>query len=97
MPSRKPRLNLTLDDEVLEVITRLAHLMGKSKAGMVNELLVDMTPVLVDMANAIEDAQNKKNALPYLVKMSAMANQGTANINSDMADFLKQIDWVSEK
>ena len=30
-----------------------------------------------------------KNALPHLVKMSAMANQGTADINSDMADFLK--------
>ena len=55
-----------------------------------------MQPVLIDMANALEDVQNK-NALPHLVKMSAMANQGTANINSDMADFLKQIDWVSEK
>ena len=52
MPSQKPRLNLTLDDEVLETITRLARLLGKSKAGMVNELLVDMMPALVDMANA---------------------------------------------
>ena len=97
MPSQKPRLNLTLDDEVLETITRLARLLGKSKAGMVNELLVDMMPALVDMANAIEDVQNKKNALPHLARMSAMANQGTANINSDMANLLNQIDWVSDK
>ena len=38
MPSQKPRLNLTLDDDVLEIITRLAKVKRKSKAGMVNEL-----------------------------------------------------------
>ena len=97
MPTQKSRLNLTLDDDLNETITRLAELMGKPKASLANFLLGQMQPVLIDMANALEDVQNKKNALPHLVKMSAMANQGTANINSDMADFLKQIDWVSEK
>ena len=91
MPSQKPRLNLTLDDEVLETITRLARLLGKSKAGMVNELLVDMMPALVDMANAIEDVQNKKNALPYLARMTAMANQQVGVMNSEMSDLMSQI------
>ena len=65
MPSQKPRLNLTLDDDVLEIITRLAKVKRKSKAGMVNELLVDMMPVLVPIVEALEDVENKKNALPH--------------------------------
>ena len=58
---------------------------------MVNELLVDMMPALVDMANAIEDVQNKKNALPYLARMTAMANQQVGVMNSEMSDFMSQI------
>ena len=32
MPTQKPRLNLTLDDDLNETITRLAELMGKPKS-----------------------------------------------------------------
>ncbi len=97
MPSQKPRLNVTLDDDMALIIAKLAKLMGKSKAGLVNDLLVEMKPVLIDLSNALQDVQDKKNALPHLAKMSALANHGTANINNEMADFLNQIDWVDEK
>ena len=91
MPSRKPRLNLTLDDDVKEVIARLSVLMNEPQASIVNGYLRDMYPALVDMANAIEDVQNKKNALPYLARMTAMANQQVGVMNSEMSDLMSQI------
>jgi hypothetical protein len=97
MPSQKPRLNLTLDDDVLEIITRLAKVKRKSKAGMVNELLVDMMPVLVPIVEALEDVENKKNALPHLARMSALASQQVGVINSEMSDLINQIEWVDNK
>ena len=97
MPTQKSRLNLTLDDDVLEIITRLAKVKRKSKAGMVNELLVDMMPVLVPIVEALEDVENKKNALPHLARMSALASQQVGVINSEMSDLINQIEWVDNK
>ena len=86
MPSQKPRLNLTLDDDLRAVIDRLADLMGKSRAGLVNDLLKEMHPALVDLAIALEAVKNKENILPHLAKMSVYANRETAVINNEMAD-----------
>ena len=92
MPSRKPRLNLTLDDDVKEVIARLSVLMNEPQASIVNGYLRDMYPALVSLADALEDAQNKKNMLPHLAKMSAMANQQLGVMNNEMSDLMSQID-----
>ena len=43
MPTQKPRLNLTLDDDLNETITRLAELMGKPKASLVNFIRANAT------------------------------------------------------
>ena len=44
MPSQKPRLNLTLDDDVKEVLSRLSVLMKQPQASIVNGYLRDMYP-----------------------------------------------------
>ena len=60
MPSQKPRLNLTLDDDVKEVLSRLSVLMKQPQASIVNGYLRDMYPALVGLADALQDAENKK-------------------------------------
>ena len=60
MPSQKPRLNLTLDDDVKEVLARLSMLMKQPQATIVNGYLREMYPLLVGLADALEDAENKK-------------------------------------
>ena len=91
MPSQKPRLNLTLDNDVKEVLSRLSVLMKQPQASIVNGYLRDMYPALVGLADALEDAQNKKNMLPHLAKMSAMANQQLGVMNNEMSDLLSQV------
>ena len=60
MPSQKPRLNITLDDDIKEVLIRLSKLQNKPQAAIVNEYLREMYPFLVSLANALEDVENKK-------------------------------------
>ena len=46
MATQKPRITITLEPHVYEVLTTLAELQGGSKAGIVSELLESVTPVL---------------------------------------------------
>lgn len=91
MPSQKPRLNLTLDDDVKEVLARLSMLMKKPQASIVNEMLRNAYPTFVGLADALEDAEKKKSILPHLAKISAMANQQVGVMNTEMSEFMSQI------
>lgn len=60
MPSQKPRLNLTLDDELNDLITDLSVLMGIPKTRVITDVLKDVLPVLTEMRDALELAKEKK-------------------------------------
>ena len=93
MPSKKARINLTVDDDLNALLDDLSVLMKKPKSTIITELLVDVTPMLEDLKEALELAEQKKDIKPALAKMTARANIGTAEMNSDM---LKQFDWVND-
>ena len=90
MPSQKPRLNLTLDDELNDLITDLAKLMGIPKTRVITDVLKDVLPVLTEMRDALELAKEKKNVLPHLARIAANANIKTGIINSEMVTLLNQ-------
>ena len=60
--------------------------MKQPQASIVNGYLRDMYPLLVGLADALQDAENKKSVLPHLAKMSAMANQQIGVMNSEMSE-----------
>ena len=91
MPSQKPRLNITLDDDIKEVLIRLSKLQNKPQAAIVNEYLREMYPFLVSLADALEDVENKKSAFPHLIKMSAEINKRAMTVNSDMSDIFHRL------
>ena len=66
-------------------------LMKQPQATIVNGYLREMYPLLVGLADALEDAENKKSVLPHLAKMSAMANQQIGVMNSEMGDLMSQV------
>ena len=45
MPSKKARINLTVDDELNTVLKNLSELMNEPKAGIVVGFLKDLMPV----------------------------------------------------
>lgn len=97
MPTQKPRINLTLDDDMNKLFDELAELTGKPKATFIRDILEEMAPVLKDMRNGLAHAKHSRDNLPaFLAKMASTANEKTAYINAEMADILKkQQDWVS--
>lgn len=96
MSSQKPRLNLTLDDELNDLITDLAKLMGIPKTRVITDVLKDVLPVLTEMRDALELAKEKKNVLPHLARIAANANIKTGIINSEMVTLLNQYDLLGD-
>lgn len=94
MPSQKPRLNLTLDEDLNEVITDLSQLMGIPKTRVITDLLNDVLPVLSEMRDALRLAKDKKSVIPNLARLAAGANAEAGTINAEMADLLKQYDLL---
>jgi hypothetical protein len=94
MPSQKPRIALTVDNDLNDLLQDLSVLMKKPKSTIITELLVDVTPMLKDLKEALELAEQKKDIKPTLARMTATANIKTAEMNNDM---LKQFDWVDAK
>ena len=67
--------------------------MKKPKSTIITDLLVDVTPMLTDLRDALQLAEQKKDIKPVLARMTAKANIGTAEMNNDM---LNQFDWVND-
>lgn len=95
MPSQKSRINLTVDNELNTLLDDVARLTGTPKARFVLEILNDVKPMLVELVDALESANKKKDYIPNLARMSALANAKTSIINSEMAELYSgQLDWV---
>lgn len=90
MPSRKPRVNLTVDDDMNEILADLAVLTGEPKSTFIMNVLREMKPALVDIRDALQNANKSRAELDkYLFKMVGRANKTTANINAEMAQMLE--------
>ena len=94
MSSQKPRIALTVDDDLNKLLEDLSVLMKKPKSTLITDILVDITPMLTDLRDALQLAEQKKDIKPVLARMTATANIKTAEMNNDM---LKQFDWVEKQ
>jgi hypothetical protein len=91
MPSQKPRIALTVENDLNDLLQDLSVLMKTPKSTLITDILVDITPMLKDLKEALELAEQKKDIKPTLARMTAAANIKTAEMNNDM---LNQFDWV---
>lgn len=63
MPSRKPRIALTVPDEINDTLERMSNLTGVPKSKLIIEMLEEYLPVLDRTIDALEEIQaNKANA-----------------------------------
>jgi len=78
MPTKKPRLNLTLDPELAALLDRFAEVTGSSKASFVVSMLREAMPVMEGTIQAVEIA--RKNPAKSFDDFSdlLMANMVTA-------------------
>jgi len=93
MPSQKPRVNLTISHELNDLLQDVAVLMKKPKSTIIVDFLDEITPMLKDLKQALELAEQKKDIKPTLARMTAAANVKTSEMNNDM---INQFDWVND-
>ena len=71
MPSRKPRVALTVPDEINVVLERLADLTGTPKTKLIIEMLEQYAPVLEQVLEALEKIKADKENAPSIAKKFA--------------------------
>lgn len=69
MPSKKTRINLTVDDDLNELLTALSKIDGKPKATLIVDILEQMRPHLTDLLHAMELVEQKKDPSKALNKL----------------------------
>ena len=63
MPSRKPRVALTVPDDINATLDRLSELTGTVKTKLIIDMLEEYTPILERAITALESIQaDKENA-----------------------------------
>lgn len=83
MPSIKKRINLTIDDDMDELLTELAALQGIPKTTLVHDYLEVLRPHMIEIRDAIRMVNEKKDPSPHLRKMLLNGQQ-------DFLDVLKE-------
>lgn len=69
MPTKKTRINLSVDDDMNELLMELSALQGIPKATLVTDYLDMLRPHMVEIRDAIRMVNEKKDPSPHLRKM----------------------------
>lgn len=85
MPSKKARINLTVDDDLNEVLKSLSNLMGEPKSTIAVGFLRDLMPIFLELEKSLKRTKELQDNLPELARWTAMANKQTAIMNNEMA------------
>jgi predicted DNA-binding protein len=80
MTDRKPRINVTVDDDMNELLTALSKFEGKPKATLITDILEQMRPHLTDLLHAMELVEQKKDPSKVINKL--LVNQQKQFLNS---------------
>lgn len=73
MPTKKPRLNVTLPDEVYATISRLAALQGQSRSAFVTALLISLEEPFARTVSLLEAAKAAPASLHSHLRQAAQA------------------------
>ena len=69
MPTKKTRINLSVDDDMDGLLTELSALQGIPKATLVTQYLDMLRPHMVEIRDAIRMVNEKNDPSPHLRKM----------------------------
>lgn len=75
MPSRKPRVALTVPDDINSTLDRLSDLTGTPKTKLILEMLEEYMPILDRTIDSLEQIQADKANAPNIAKQFASKYQ----------------------
>ena len=84
MPSRKPRIALTVPDDLHDILDTLSDLTGTPKTKLILEILEESKPVFIQMITALEQIKESKENAPQALKNFAqtMLLDGQENLGA---------------
>lgn len=68
MPSRKPRIALTVPDDLHDLLDHLSDLTGTPKTKLILEILEESKPLFKQMIIALEQIKESKENAPQALK-----------------------------
>lgn len=87
MPTKLPRVNVTVTEEQHSLLSEMASLNGGSAAGFVRQLLDQVTPILRAVVPAMRTASEEMNAAQTSLNSILLAARD-AGLNLDQLDLL---------
>jgi len=94
MATQKPRITVTLEPHVYEVLTTLSELQGSPRARIISELLESVTPVFERTCYVLQMAQKAKSGVNDDIRESLVRSE--AKIQAMMDDAMGQFDIFAE-
>ncbi|WP_201604890.1 hypothetical protein [Psychrobacter immobilis] len=93
MPSQKPRIALTVDEDLHTILEDLSRLTKTPKSKIIVDILKDAAPHLQELVTAlkaVEEKKDSKDAIAILSRLSALANEQVATVNREMANLYSE-------
>jgi len=94
MATDKPRITITLDPHVYEVLSTLSQLQGSPKARIVSELLESVVPVFERTCYVLQMAQKAQSGVNQDIKDSLERSE--AKLQAMMNEAMGQFDIFTE-
>ena len=86
MPTKKTRINLSVDDDMNELLTALSKFEGKPKATLITDILEQMRPHLTDLLHAMELVVEQKKTLQKVINRLLVNQQKQFLDNLEVSD-----------
>ena len=80
MPTKKTRINLSVDEDMNELLIELAALQGIPKATLVTEYLNQLRPHMEEMRDAIRMINEKKDPSKHIRNMLLNSQQNFLDV-----------------
>lgn len=88
MTKQRPRIGLTVDDELDALLTKLSALSDQPKTKIILDIVKDAQPYLEEIIKALEMAKKAKDSrqpVTLLADLANLANEQMNIINDEMA------------
>lgn len=86
----KPRINLVVDPEIYETVTEMAAMQGKSRAGLLMDLIRSVHPTLRRTLTVMKAAEQYKGQAPD--ELRRLVESGCTDIRQASTDQLDILD-----
>jgi hypothetical protein len=93
MATKKPRITVTLEPHVYEVLTKLAGLQGGSRSSIISDLMQSVTPIFERTCYVLQLAETANSGMNDDIKASMERSE--AKLQEMMADAMGQLDVFS--